>query len=208
MDSAQPSIKKSIGRCRSGIRIKIKSPGRLIVLSILAVVLGLKLYSWNSGSLTGDSMPMPFGYGMSVVLSGSMDPVLKVDDLVFIHETKDITAGDIIVYERDGALIIHRVLSIDGDTVITKGDANNVEDEPVDISMVKGKMTGRIQGAGALIRKIKTPFGTMALLAAAVLLVEISYRRDKMQDGEDLEAIKEEIESLKKARIDRELEDK
>jgi signal peptidase I len=143
-------------------------------------------------------MSMPLGYGMSVVLSGSMDPALKVNDLVFIHETDEIKPGNIIVYKRDGDLIIHRVISVEGDTVITKGDANNVADEPFDISMVKGKMIGYLPGIGALVRLIKTPAGTAALLVVAVLLVEFSYRSEKKQDDKEMEDIRAEIERLKR----------
>jgi signal peptidase len=186
---------------KAGIWQKIKTPVRMIILGLLAITLGLKLYSWNAESLAGNSMPMPFGFGMSVVLSGSMEPALMVNDLVFICETKEIKPGNVIVYERDGELIIHRVLYVDGTTVLTKGDANNVADEPFDISMVKGKMLGYLPGIGAIVRAIKTPFGTVALLFAAVLLVELSFRREKKQDDEEIRAIEEEIRSLKRAKI-------
>jgi signal peptidase I len=139
---------------------------------------------------------------MSVVLSGSMDPALKVNDLVFIRETKDIKPGNVIVYERDGELIIHRVIIVDGDTVVTKGDANNAADEPFDISRVKGKMVGYLPGIGAIVRVIKTPPGTIALLLAASLLVEFSFRLEKQQDEEELENIRAEIERLKQTKID------
>jgi signal peptidase len=181
---------------------QLKTIVRMIFLSLLAIALGLKLYSWNAGSLTGNNMPMPFGYGMSVVLSGSMDPALKVNDLVFIRETKEISPGNIIVYERDGELIIHRVIYVDGSTVITQGDANNAADEPFDISMVKGKMIGYIPGIGAIVRWIKTPFGTIVLLVAAVLLVELSYRRERGEEDEELNAIKDEIRRLKEGGSD------
>jgi signal peptidase len=187
---------------------RLKKILHFVILCVLAVVLGLKLYSWNAGTLTGNNMPMPFGFGMSVVLSGSMEPELNVDDLVLIHETKDITTGDIIVYEKNGELIIHRVIYVDQNTVITQGDANNVADDPFDISQVKGKLVGYIPGVGAIIRLIKMPVGTFALLAAAVILVELSYRREKRQDDKELEAIKEEIRNLKNARIDTNLEDR
>jgi signal peptidase len=129
---------------------------------------------------------MPFGYGMSVVLSGSMEPVLSVNDLVFIRETKNVQPGDIIVYESGGSLIIHRVLSTEGGVIITKGDANNVADEPFDLAAVKGKMIGHVPGVGALIRVLKTPAGTFALMAAAVLLIDLSCRPECGQD-EDIE---------------------
>jgi hypothetical protein len=70
--------------------------------------------------------------------------------------------GDIIVYQKEDQLIIHRVVSMDGTTLVTQGDANNVADEPIDISSVKGKMVSRIPVLGGLIRDLKTPIAAVA----------------------------------------------
>jgi signal peptidase len=170
---------------------------RALLLGMLALLLGIRLYAWNAKSLVGNSLPMPFGYGASVVLSGSMEPVLSVNDLVLIKETQDIAPGDIIVYESGGALIIHRVQSVDGDTVTTRGDANNVADEPFDVSNVRGKMVAVFPVVGGLARILKTPVGTAALLAAAFVLIELSYRSERRQDDDEMEEIKAEIRRLK-----------
>jgi signal peptidase len=169
---------------------------RTVLLILLAVLLGVKLYAWNAKSLVGNSMPMPFGYGVSVVLSGSMEPNLSVNDLVIIKETQDVNVGDVIVYERNGELIIHRVLSVDGETIITQGDANNIADEPFDVSSVRGKMIASFPAVGGLVRILKTPAGTIVLLAAAIILIELSYRHQRKEDDE-IKEIKEEIRRLK-----------
>ena len=49
---------------------------RYVILGILAVVLGVNVFYLNASRLAGNEVPMPFGYGASVVLSGSMEPVL------------------------------------------------------------------------------------------------------------------------------------
>ena len=50
-----------------------KTVFRYIVFSFIGIVLGLFVYNQNAQGLLRDKMPMPFGYGMSVVLSGSME---------------------------------------------------------------------------------------------------------------------------------------
>jgi signal peptidase len=174
----------------------------MMVLVLLAVILGLKLYSWNVRSLVGNSMPMPFGYGVSVVLSGSMEPYLSVNDLVLIRETDDVKVGDVVVYESEGNLIIHRIIEKNGDEIVTQGDANSVADAPFDISSLKGKMIAHIQAAGAVVRVIKTPFGTVVLLAAAILLIEFSYHKEREENDKELEEIREEIRRLQRAKTD------
>jgi signal peptidase len=166
------------------------------MIFLLALLIGVKLYTWNARSLVGNRLPMPFGYGASVVLSGSMEPALSVNDLVILKETQDVQKGDVIVYESGSELIIHRVQDVDGDTITTKGDANSIADEPFDRSFVRGKMIAAFPAVGALVRLLKTPAGTIALLAAAFLLIELSYRRESVEDDE-IRELKEEIRRLK-----------
>lgn len=176
---------------------------RRLLLLIVSFILGINVYLWNARSLAGNSLPMPFGFGVAVVLSGSMEPVLSVDDLILIKETDKICPGDIVVYQSGRELIVHRVVSIDGETVLTKGDANNVADEPFDVSNVKGKMVGHLPWMGKIVRCLKTPAGIIGVLAAAFALTELSYRRERKKDTEDIEKIKEEIRRLKEEQDDR-----
>lgn len=81
---------------------------------------------------------------MAAITSGSMWPVLKQGDLVFIkgvHGKSDIAIGDIVVYqnEKNNTLTIHRVTEMNDDTLVTKGDANFTSDEPAQYSDVIGK---------------------------------------------------------------------
>jgi len=65
-----------------------------------------------------------------VVLTGSMEPTLKVGDIVILKKvTRDeIQIGDIIAYRLHGNVVIHRVVNITGETIVTKGDANAAPD--------------------------------------------------------------------------------
>lgn len=82
-------------------------------------------------------------YPMAAITSGSMWPVLKVDDLVFIEgvNASDLKVGDIIVYHNyiNNTLTIHRIVRFENGTIITKGDANFTEDAPVKPDDVIGR---------------------------------------------------------------------
>ncbi len=83
-------------------------------------------------------------YPMAAITSGSMWPVLKEGDLVFIEgitAKEDIHVGDIIVFRnrQNGTLTIHRVVTITPSTITTKGDANFGTDNPVIYEDVIGK---------------------------------------------------------------------
>lgn len=175
-----------------------KATIRYMAFSFIGIVLGLLIYTQNAKGLLKDKMPMPFGYGMSVVLSGSMESRLSVDDLVIIKATDDYTVNDIVLYQEGESLVIHRIIEIDGDTVTTKGDANNVADEPISKSQIKGVLVYDIAGLGAAVSALKQPLSVGIILAAALFLTELSYAKEKDKDAEELDEIKKMIEELKK----------
>ena len=174
-----------------------KTVFRYIVFSFIGIVLGLFIYTKNAKGLLKDKMPMPFGYGMSVVLSGSMEDRLSVDDLVIIKAADNYNVNDIVLYQDGDSLVIHRIIEIDGDTVTTKGDANNVADEPINKSQIKGVLVYDIAKLGAVVNILKQPVFVILILAAAFLLTELSYRKEKDKDTEELDEIKAEIEKMK-----------
>ena len=175
-----------------------KTVFRYIVFSFIGIVLGLFVYTQNAKGLLKDKMPMPFGYGMSVVLSGSMEDRLSVDDLVIIKATDNYKVNDIVLFQDGNSLVIHRIIEIDGDTVTTKGDANNTADEPIQKSQIKGVLVYDIAGLGAVVNILKQPVVVILILAAALLVTELSYRKEKDKDTEELDEIKKMIEELKK----------
>ena len=175
----------------------LKTVLRIIALSCVSIFLGCNIYLWNAQSLTGNVLPMPFGVGVAVVLSGSMEPELSVDDVIVVVAQDSYEVGDVVVYQSSGALVVHRIVKIDGEMVVTKGDANNADDGEMNIGLIKGEVTGHIDGAGAVVRLMKSPIVSVGLLAVAIFLLERSYRKEKQQGDDELDAIKAEIRRLK-----------
>ena len=169
---------------------------RWCLLAVLALIVGMNLYSFNATTLAGNAMPMPFGIGSAVVLSGSMEPTLSVNDYVIVQAAESYEVGDIVVYQSGSSLVIHRVVEIDGENIIARGDANNRNDAPVPQIYIKGRMVCAIPAVGAVIRMVKSLPGTLILIAAAVLLLELSWRKEKGKDMEKMDAIKDEIRRL------------
>lgn len=170
---------------------------RLILLIACGIILGINVYLMNAKSLVGDQLPMPFGIGAAIVLSGSMEPTYSVGDLILVKETTDINENDIVVYQQSGSLVVHRVVNITDTTLTTKGDANNAEDSPIVLSDVKGKVIASLPGIGKLVGFIKTPIGTVIIIIVAIALVEIPRRREKQKDDEERQQIIDEIMKLK-----------
>ena len=176
---------------------KLKNILRVTVLILVSLILGINLYTWNARSLLGNALPMPFGYGAAVVLTGSMEPAIMQDDLILVARQENYETDDVVVYQAGSMIVCHRILSIEDETVITQGDANNAPDAPIRLETIKGEVVGVIPGAGAIARLLKTPAATITLIAAALLTSELSFRKDKQKDQDELERIKEEIRRLK-----------
>jgi len=91
----------------------------------------------------GLSLLLKTEYPMASITSGSMWPVLKKGDLILIKgviNKEEIEIGDIVVFKNAKGFTIHRVIQLNEDTLVSKGDANNVKDKPVKYEDVIGKL--------------------------------------------------------------------
>ena len=170
---------------------------RIVLIIIAGLTVGIGVFSWNASRLVGNQLPMPFGFGVSVVMSPSMEPVLHTNDLIFVTAQESYDVGDIIVYQEGEMLVIHRIVSIDGDTVITKGDANNISDDPILMEDIKAELSFRIPFIGVIFKYLKTVPGTLLVLVLAIFLLYRSRQKEREKDREELEDIVEEIKRLR-----------
>lgn len=170
---------------------------RWIMLIFCGTILGLNIYYANANGIVGNQLPMPFGVGAAVILSGSMEPILSIDDLIVVTESETYQENDIVVVQDGRVLVVHRIIKMDGDTIVTKGDANSAEDDPLNISAVKGKVLFWIPSAGRVVSFLKTPIGTFLVLFLAFILTEIPRRNERKRDDDERQKIIDEIKRLK-----------
>lgn len=70
-----------------------------------------------------------FGFTTHIVISESMEPTIKKNDIIIVKRSDQYNIGDIITYIReDGLSITHRIISSNPDGYILKGDANSEQD--------------------------------------------------------------------------------
>ena len=169
----------------------------LIVLVIIAII--ICAYSVFSVKVLHKGYVNFFGYSIFEVATGSMREEIDVGDAVLVKINSDYEVGDIVTYQSGEDYITHRVVSKTDNYVITKGDANNVNDNPIDKSLVLGKVVKIMPKVGVWKKVILTPkVIVLILLTLFVFSILFSY------DGS---AIK--IVSSKKAQkeIDKKIED-
>lgn len=106
-----------------------------------------------------------FKYGLLVIGTGSMTGTIDRGDIILYEEyvSGDLPVETILVYEKNGNTIIHRlvnVLSVDGTTrYYTKGDANQDQDEGyITKKQIKGTVKFRIKYLGYLTLWVRDLF--------------------------------------------------
>ncbi len=107
--------------------------------------------------------------------------------------------GSIVTYRQGSELITHRVLSIEGDTLVTKGDA--VEDpDPWTVTRqsVGGIYLFRVPYIGYASNFIRTPVGRyVAIVVPGVILVALLFReaRKRMKGSKNLNSEEEVMQN-------------
>ena len=126
-------------------------------------------------------LPLPGQwYQLAIVQSGSMEPNLPVGSVAIYRQTNDYQPGEIIAYEKNKNLVLHRVQENlesegGGQVYLTKGDANDtVLAEPVFASQIKGELVGHIPQLGYLFSWLRSQTGIVVLLFLPLVLILIS----------------------------------
>lgn len=132
-----------------------------ILVCLLIIILGIQTYN---KLIVHDETAGILGYNYKTVLTGSMEPAIPVGSIVITKEQSSYEIEDIISFQEEGAIITHRIISIDRERYITKGDANNVADtEEVQQKQILGKVILMIPLLGYLVMWLMSPFGIISL---------------------------------------------
>ena len=123
-----------------------------------------------------------FGWCVSIILSGSMEPALPVGGIEIVRpvDPKQIGVGDIIVYNAGSgsAVTSHRVVEIRGGpglSFITRGDASAQPDPtPIPEHQVIGVDFLAIPYLGYIFQFLKTPLGLLTAIVVPGLLMVVS----------------------------------
>ena len=155
----------------------------MAVKDIIIVVAGVAIV-WLGLRLAFDT-DNPF----YVVSSGSMEPVLQVNDVLIVRDGgsfDDLRVGDIIVFNKPvggDRVIVHRIVEIiprdDGDSIIrTKGDANPSSipgtDFPITSEDYIGKVIYVLPGIGLITKVISPPVNYIII---AIILAILFFNR-------------------------------
>lgn len=140
-----------------GIRAVCRITGTALIVAVILLCSALII-------------PGVFGWHMYNVISGSMEPALKIGSLIYIHEDapEDVEAEAIIAFYsslEDRSIITHRVVknNVVSGSFQTKGDANEGEDPtPVDYDNYIGSVKLVIPYMGEALAVMTSLYGKIA----------------------------------------------
>jgi len=150
----------------------IKGLITFIITIILLIITSFNLYNFISINVLDEELPKINGYAYLEVVSGSMEPKFKIGDVIIIDtKISKYKEKDIVTFKDiNGSFVTHRIVEINDEEIVTKGDANNTIDEPISKDTIVGKYVYRIGGVGAIIKSLRSPFVLVMILIIGILL--------------------------------------
>lgn len=152
-----------------------------ITYTILAIIVTILIYNIIQVSIFNKPYMNIFGYSFFQVKTGSMSGTMEIGDIIIVKLTKDVKQNDIITFEQDQMLITHRIIQKHNQNIITKGDANNSEDEPITQNIVIGKVVYIFKNIEIWKSVLKTPKVYTLIIITLLLFVITSVIPEKKE---------------------------
>ena len=178
----------------------------IILFIILAIAL-IMAYNHIQINIKGNTYTTMLGYSAFEVATGSMSNTIEIGDVILvklIEPNETLSENEIVVFTQDTTLVTHRIIKINGDQIITKGDANNTQDDPISRGQIIGKVVKIIPDVKMWKEIILTP-KVLIQTSISILLLWIFFSYDKEKNVkttnkiiEKQENIEEDIESNEK----------
>ena len=121
------------------------------------------------------------GLRIYIVMSGSMEPVIKTGSLIILDTMKTKPEpGEIITFDMGDTLVTHRVLRIHDGIYVTKGDNNPSEDQsPVFGEQIRGTVILTVPMAGSVILMLRRPSAICLLVPMILLITAIKHAKER-----------------------------
>lgn len=170
---------------------KVLSVCTTVIIVLLVLIVAFNLISAIKRSVTKRSCETVLGLGTAVVISGSMEDAISINDMVVIWKTNDYEVGDVVTFQGRTHPVTHRIIEKRVENgqefFVTQGDANNTPDDEIPRDLIVGEVIAVIPGVGAIQTFLSQPAGflSLTLIAGAIILLPEYLRRK--EDAEDRE---------------------
>lgn len=164
-----------------------------VLIVIFSIVLLITLYNSIQLKIFKNSYSTFFGYSVFEIQTNSMANEIFADDWIIVKITKNVNIDDIITFDDEGKFLTHRVIEKYGETLVTKGDANNTKDAPIDQKQIVGKVAKILPKFG-LFRKTLFDKEVLLALIGSLFIVSFIFKKDRKKNEKKNQDNKEEDE--------------
>lgn len=179
----------SINRRKENVKIVKK------IIEIIAIILIYNIILIFISSANQMSIVNIFGYKSYIIKTNSMEPTIKVNDVLITKkvEKEKIKVGDVITFIKNGEVITHRITQIDENgEYTTKGDNNNIEDTfKISYENIEGKNLLTIPYLGKIVEildnKIVFLIITLIILIFMFMAIQNQEKKDKRKEKKRME---------------------
>ena len=182
-------------------------------LKVAIIILSFAVITFLLTRFTGGT-PSLFGYTLQRVSSGSMVPELEVGAVILsrnLREGDALNEGDIITFDGSDQFgevnVTHRVIVVPHDEngvvmLQTKGDANDIADNPIEFSRVKSIVLKKLSFLRTIYDMFLSPWGLIIFIALLLLvffdelmnIIKIATGNYRDEDEESISEIIERIQ--------------
>lgn len=192
----------------------------LIVILIFCVVVAVQVKAAKK--------PFIFGYAAYYVLTGSMEPVIHVGDVIIdeqVDSIDDLKVGDIVTYrgkegEFAGKTVTHKIMRIEGDKIVTKGVSTmSIKEDPaITFDDVIGRYVKTSSFLTTVYMAFTSKYGFLFIVFIPLLILLIvqivNFRRacrmdkdgklpeEKSEEEVKAQAVKEKEDEIKRKAIE------
>lgn len=155
-----------------------------LIIFILGIIAIIAIWTTIQLNVQNKEYINIFGYSIFSTETGSMSPTMEKGDIVFVKIGEDVQEKDIITYKKENSFITHRIIKIDGESIIAKGDNNNTQDEPITQDAIVGKVSFIINNV-EIWKKVFSDINVIipVVITVVLLIILVSYK-EKEKTGE------------------------
>lgn len=161
-----------------------------IIINLIIFILGIiaVLAIWTSIQLNVQKKEYAniFGYSIFSTETGSMSPTMEIGDVVIVKIGEQVQEKDIITYKKDNSFITHRIIKIEGNSIIAKGDNNNTQDEEITQDAVVGKVVFIINNVEIWKNVFSDMNVIIPIIITLILFVILVFYKEKNEPNKEV----------------------
>ena len=139
--------------------------------NFIKIFLGILISLWIIANIFTALDMSFFGFRIYRVATGSMEPNLRINDVVIIKKQENYTINDIVTFKQRGNYVTHRIVKENKNEITTKGDNNNSEDESILKNDIVGKVIYRFKLIGFVLFMLSEPSSWVIIFVVCIILI-------------------------------------